>query len=255
MERSEQINELAGALAKAQSTITPALKDSENPHFKSKFADLASVWDVARGPLTSNGLAVVQSPEADGNGGMMLRTTLMHSSGQFIAGTMPLLHDGRSMQSLGSAITYARRYAFAAVVGIVAELDDDGNAAGTSQGGRPKDEGRTARPPGDGAPSQARPPARPEPGNGRQVREHSDQPRHVGGKAPATGRALFAWCKEQEQRHEVGMIKYVNSWAKLQDYPGRMVDWDSEQVRLAHEEALRKLQSLPTGRGDAYEGD
>ncbi len=62
--------------------------------------------------------------------------------------------------------------------------------------------------------------------------------------APRSGRALFAWTKEQEQRHEVALLKYLNSWAKLQDFPGRMVDWDNEQVSLAYAEACRKLQSI-----------
>lgn len=62
-------------------------------------------------------------------------------------------------------------------------------------------------------------------------------------QSPRSGRALFAWTKEQEQRHEVGLLKYLNGWAKLQDYPGRMVDWDAEQVGLAYGEACRKLQS------------
>ncbi len=71
--------------------------------------------------------------------------------------------------------------------------------------------------------------------------------------APKTGRALFAWTKEQEQRHEVGLLKYLNSWAKLQDFPGRMVDWDAEQVALAYTEATRKLQSIAQGSAEAYE--
>jgi hypothetical protein len=61
---------------------------------------------------------------------------------------------------------------------------------------------------------------------------------------PKTGRALFAWTKEQEGKHEVGLLKYLNSWAKLQDFPGRMVDWDAEQVALAYSEAVRKLQAI-----------
>jgi hypothetical protein len=60
--------------------------------------------------------------------------------------------------------------------------------------------------------------------------------------APRSGRALFAWTKEQEQRHEVGLLKYLNGWAKLQEYPGRMVDWDANQVNQAYAEAVRKLQ-------------
>lgn len=72
-------------------------------------------------------------------------------------------------------------------------------------------------------------------------------------KAPRSGRALFAWTKEQEQRHEVGLLKYLNSWAKLQDFPGRMVDWDADQVNQAYAEAVRKLQSISTGHAEVYE--
>jgi hypothetical protein len=71
--------------------------------------------------------------------------------------------------------------------------------------------------------------------------------------APKSGRALFAWTKEQEQRHEVGLLKYLNSWAKLQEFPGRMVDWDAEQVALAYSEACRKLQAIGSGASEAYE--
>ena len=81
-------------------------------------------------------------------------------------------------------------------------------------------------------------------------RPRSSAPRD---SAPKTGRALFAWTKEQEQRHEVGLLKYLNSWAKLQDFPGRMVDWDAEQVALAYTEATRKLQSIAQGSAEAYE--
>ena len=59
---------------------------------------------------------------------------------------------------------------------------------------------------------------------------------------PSNGKALYGWCKDQEQRHQVGLIKYLNSWATLQEFPGRMVDWSLDQVALAHAEALRKLE-------------
>jgi hypothetical protein len=73
------------------------------------------------------------------------------------------------------------------------------------------------------------------------------------GSAPRSGRALFAWTKEQEQRHEVGLLKYLNGWAKLQEFPGRMVDWDADQVNQAYSEAIRKLQSISNGHAEAYE--
>jgi hypothetical protein len=70
---------------------------------------------------------------------------------------------------------------------------------------------------------------------------------------PRSGKALFAWTKDQEQRYEVGLLKYLNQWAKLQDFPGRMIDWDADQVSLAYQEACRKLQSLQSVNHEAYE--
>jgi hypothetical protein len=126
-EQSEQIGELAKALAVAQGKITGALKDSSNPFFKSRYADLASVWDACRGPLSENGLAVVQLTEAD-DSGVYVTTTLAHSSGQWIRSRLRLQPKDATPQGMGSAITYGRRYALAAIVGV-AQVDDDGNAA------------------------------------------------------------------------------------------------------------------------------
>lgn len=126
-EQSENINELATALAKAQGKITGALKDSSNPFFKSKYADLAACWDSCREPLSDNGLSVIQVPSAD-DIGVTVTTILAHSSGQWIKSTLRMVPKDGSPQSVGSAITYARRYALAAMVGL-AQIDDDGNAA------------------------------------------------------------------------------------------------------------------------------
>jgi hypothetical protein len=126
-EQSEQINELAAALSKAQGKITGALKDSANPFFKSKYADLASVWDACRAALSENGLAVAQLTESD-DAGVYVSTTLMHSSGQWMRSRLRLQPKDSTPQGMGSAITYGRRYALAAIVGV-AQVDDDGNAA------------------------------------------------------------------------------------------------------------------------------
>lgn len=72
-------------------------------------------------------------------------------------------------------------------------------------------------------------------------------------QAPRSGKALFAWTKDMEQRHQVGLLKYLNNWGKLQEYPGRMIDWDAEQVALAYGEAVRKLQAIQPAREEAYE--
>jgi hypothetical protein len=70
---------------------------------------------------------------------------------------------------------------------------------------------------------------------------------------PRTGRALFAWTKEQEQQHQVGLLKYLNQWAKLQDFPGRMVDWNADQVTLGYHEAIRKIQAIESASRESYE--
>lgn len=125
--KSETIGALAAALAKAQSQISGAVKDAANPFFKSKYADLESVWSACRKPLTDNGLSVVQTTRYTADT-LMLITTLMHASGEWIAGEMPVLMKDYSPQAQGSGLTYARRYALAALVGVY-QTDDDAEAA------------------------------------------------------------------------------------------------------------------------------
>lgn len=129
--KSEQINELATALAKAQGQIEGAKKDTQNPFFKSKYADLASVWEAIRKPLSENGLSVVQTtrpPTKEEDNYMVLDTMLLHVSGQWISGSIPVIAKDQTPQAMGSAMTYARRYALAAIVGVYQE-DDDANMA------------------------------------------------------------------------------------------------------------------------------
>ena len=130
--QSETIGALAAALAKTQGSLNAALKDSKNPHLKNKYADLASIWNAAREPLAANELAVIQTTERD-EGGQYLVTTLAHSSGEWIRGQLTIGTDGANKgvnlnQALGSSISYMRRYALAAIVGVIQD-DDDGNAS------------------------------------------------------------------------------------------------------------------------------
>lgn len=133
--QSESIAALAAALSKAQGDITGALKDSSNPFFKSKYADLASCWDACRAQLSENGLAVIQTTDIIADRPVLV-TTLAHSSGEWIKSITPILTKDDSPQAQGSGITYARRYALAAIVGL-AQIDDDAEAAQ----GRGKKEG------------------------------------------------------------------------------------------------------------------
>jgi len=128
---SPTIGALAAALAKAQGQIEGALKDSENPFFKSRYADLGSVWNACRLPLSTNGLSVVQSPIANADG-IGLRTLLLHSSGEWIASEYSMKPVKTDPQSAGACLSYLRRYALAATVGVF-QADDDGNSASRGQ--------------------------------------------------------------------------------------------------------------------------
>jgi ERF superfamily protein len=135
MQTSETINELAVALAKAQGEMAGAKRESINPFFaksdsrKGAYADLSSVWDACRGPLTKYGLSIVQSPSADG-ARVSVDTLLLHTSGQWIRGAVSVTAKDDSPQSVGSAVTYLRRYALQSFVGVAPEDDDAETAQG-----------------------------------------------------------------------------------------------------------------------------
>ncbi|MCP4618995.1 MAG: ERF family protein, partial [Bradyrhizobium sp.] len=127
--RSDETGELAAALAAAQLAIKTPPKDKQvkTPRYTYRYADLPTIIDAIRQPLADAGLAVSQTTVIDG-ADLSLRTTLLHSSGQWIQGSYPL-PDLDSPQAMGSAMTYARRYCLCAILGIAADEDDDGQAA------------------------------------------------------------------------------------------------------------------------------
>ena len=126
MKTSENISELAEALAKAQGVIEGAVRGNVNPAFRSRYADLGAVWDAIRAPLSSAGIAVVQALGA--SDGRITCTTRLLKGAQWIESELVLPVGKQDAQGYGSAATYARRYALMAMVGI-APIDDDGNAA------------------------------------------------------------------------------------------------------------------------------
>ena len=145
MEQSTQISmsptigKLAEALSKAQGEMGEARKEAENPYFRSKYADLATCWGVAREPLSRHGLAVVQTTAQEfaeiGEASrkqlvITVHTVLMHSSGEWISGALSMPLAKNDPQGVGSAVSYGRRYGLSAILGIVGrEEDDDANAA------------------------------------------------------------------------------------------------------------------------------
>lgn len=131
MTTSENIAEIAAALAKAQAEMGNAHLNKTNPHFKSRYADLAAIRDAVVPALAKNDIAIIQPTDII-EGQLVVVTTLVHKSGQFISGIFPVSASANATaQQIGSAVTYARRYSIAAMVGIAAEEDDDGNAAET----------------------------------------------------------------------------------------------------------------------------
>lgn len=121
-------NELAKAFVKAQKNFAPALKTSTNPHFKSKYVDLAGCVEAVIDALNSNGIALLQNTHESDNG-VIVETVFLHESGETLScGKLHVPAGKQDPQGYGSALTYARRYSLMAACGIAPE-DDDGNAA------------------------------------------------------------------------------------------------------------------------------
>ena len=128
MNTSESIDKVAAALVLAQQQMLPLIKDSANPFFKSKFADLQAVTEASYPALQANGICVIQSAEEMATSGINVKTRLQHSSGQFIETSCVIPPAGQDPQKYGSAFSYGRRYGLQAAVGLAA-IDDDGESA------------------------------------------------------------------------------------------------------------------------------
>ena len=127
MNKSETIGQLALALSKAQGQMKFAAKDAANPFFKSKYADLASVIEAIKVPLSANGIAFVQATDFE-DSAVIVETILLHESGEWISGKLRMQPTKNDPQGVGSAVTYAKRYGLQAIAGVPSD-DDDGNAA------------------------------------------------------------------------------------------------------------------------------
>lgn len=124
MKTSESIINITTAFLKAQREIVSVIKDSDNPYFKSKYADLSAVIDACKDQLNKQGIAILQPID-----GMTVETILVHMTGEWFSSSTPIISkDEHNPQALGSAITYAKRYGLQSMVLLPAE-DDDGNEA------------------------------------------------------------------------------------------------------------------------------
>ena len=138
--KSESINELATALAKAQLEIDGAGKNTANDWFKSSYADLYAVINASMPHLSKNGISIVQGTDCPNDTDVVINTILCHSSGQWIKSSIRVpLKEGYNAQDLGAACTYGRRYGLSAMVGI-AQVDDDANSISPSNKPKKKKE-------------------------------------------------------------------------------------------------------------------
>jgi len=125
---SDSTAKIDAALAKAQGEIEHAVKDKTNPHFRSKYADLTSVWGACRDALSKNGISVTQWPIHSTDGRLHIMTRLAHA-GEWMCAHFSLPVQKQDAHGYASGTTYAKRIALSAAVGVVADEDDDGNAA------------------------------------------------------------------------------------------------------------------------------
>ena len=234
---SDTIGDLAASLAVAQGEIKGALKDSDNPFFKSKYADLASTWDACRAALSHNELAVVQIPGMYHDGLVTMTTILMHCSGEWVKGTLTIPLAKPDAQGYGSAISYARRYALAAMVGVAPE-DDDGNAA--SQRPAQQQQQKVAPPP----PTKPKAPAMekvrgelPKPAPATYEAEVNEKIYKTAGVTGPTLSRLWDACARYEELPSAGKGAALKLLAEL--YPGR-----TSTLHLTEDEARVFCQEL-----------
>lgn len=146
---SDQCAELFAALSAFQGEVQPPKKTATNPHFKSKFADLAEVLDAVRGPMAKHGLSLTQMPVGTCDGVVRVVTLVGHKSGQWLKGVLDMPLAQKTPQGVGSTVSYARRYCAMAALGIAAE-DDDGEAA-EGRGGKQNSNGQHRQTSGNGS--------------------------------------------------------------------------------------------------------
>ena len=199
---SDTIGQLTAALAKAQGAMGAAMIDGSakiatktGSSYGYTYASLTSVWNAVRKPLSDNGLAIIQRID-DESGVMFLHTILSHESGEYITSRLAIGQVGKPAQETGSAITYARRYALSALVGVVTDEDDDGEAATKAQRERPQ----PVKPTQPAQPANAQDGYEPEPGE--EVWADWKRPEHAQAWAMTQG-------KFDHQKH------MANAYAKV----------------------------------------
>lgn len=199
MQKSDSIGKLSKALTAVQAAIKPAIKDADNPFFKSKYADLNSVWDTCRDLLAKNGLAVIQGNSVGMDNTVIVETILSHESGEWIQSELCLPLAKHDPQGVGSAVTYGRRYGLSAIVGIVADIDDDGNHASGKTNGQAK---------ASTPPLPPKPPASVEAPTGRELQARLIQ--QLCKDLNSTGKDSITWTPPKLNEYVNDMFEVAN---------------------------------------------
>lgn len=165
MNRSESIVKIASALAQFNGEVSKISKDAANPFHKNKYSTLDNIVDGVRPVLTKYGLSIMQIPSNDEQGNVIMKTLLLHESGEFLESEPLKMKPAKNdPQGIGSCITYARRYQISAFLSLNTGEDDDGNAASGQQGqNKPKNSKQDKPPLKKYPPKQDKPPAAPPP--------------------------------------------------------------------------------------------
>ncbi len=264
-QQSPSITKLLPALIRARGEFPALVKDSQNPHFKSMYADLAAVLDACDKPLGKHDLAILQVPVWDG-GALVLQTTLAHTSGEWIRATYPVAADISRPQVTGAGMTYARRYCYMAVAGIAPE-DDDGETA-TARGNSNGHATQPARPaapapepnwaeinrashkymrggPHHNQPKEAPPgwgnnvaPAPASNGNGHAKPATATAPK------PTRGSQLWKWAVAIERDRGQGLLAHLEQWGESRGWGSRITAWTDATVAEAYEDAVAALELI-----------
>ncbi len=236
MQQSESIANLTKALVQVQAELKPVKRESTNDYLGTRYASLAECWEAVRALLTSNGLAVIQTMEPGTNGSVHVATTLAHTSGEWTRGVLDVHPVKADPQSLGSAISYGRRYSLAAVLGL-ASGDDDGEQAMN----------RSSQP------AQPRGQSQPTPNQGQQQRPPQSPPQSQGAQSQGQGQGQ-QWPASEKQRKAIFAIskqKQLDPKQVAGELLGRTVgslnDLSSKEASLVIEHLNSRQSATQTG--------
>jgi hypothetical protein len=211
MQTSETLGKFADALAKAQGTMKAATKNALNPHYSSRYADLDAIMDACRVALSAHGIAVNQFVTAV-EALVTVTTRLTHTSGEWVASSLPVRARDATPQSIGSAISYGRRYGLAALAGVVADEDDDGEAAQAKPATKPP------------AAQKPLPTSSPSPGPGPAVTAARANLRAI---SEPQRKRLFAIAKKEQSWTDDDLKKLIATFGYESSKDIRLADYDA----------------------------